>query len=218
MKLYRDFFKRAIDIVASGGALLVLSVPLAAFTVWLHFANKGAGAFFLQERPGKNGKIFRVVKFKTMTDERDTDGKLLPDSQRLTKVGRFVRSTSIDELPQLWNVLKGDMSLIGPRPLTPVYLQLFNDFQTRRMEVRPGITGWAQVHGRNHCKLSKKFEYDVWYVDNCTFTNDLKIIWFTVMNVLKRVDVGEGSGDMKDIDDLGFLPKVLEIINNKKSE
>lgn len=215
MKPYRDFFKRGIDILASGSALLVLAVPLAAVTVWLHFANKGAGAFFLQERPGKGGKIFRVVKFKTMTDERDANGKLLPDAQRLTKVGRFVRSTSVDELPQLWNVLKGDMSLIGPRPLTPVYLQLFNDFQARRMEVRPGITGWAQVHGRNHCKLSKKFEYDVWYVDNCSFMNDVKIVWLTIKNVLQRTDVGEGSGDMKDIDDLGFLPKVLEL---QKSE
>lgn len=216
MKPYRSFFKRTIDIFVSGTALLVLSVPLAAVTVWLHFANKGAGAFFLQERPGKNAKIFRVVKFKTMTDERDAEGRLLPDAKRLTKVGRFVRSTSIDELPQLWNVLKGDMSLIGPRPLTPVYLQLFNDFQARRMEVRPGITGWAQVHGRNHCKLSKKFELDVWYVDNCNFINDLKIIWLTAKNVLKRADVGEGSGDMKDIDDLGFLPKVLGILNKQK--
>ncbi len=213
MKLYRDFFKRAIDMTASGCALLVLAVPLAAVTVWLHLANKGAGAFFFQERPGKDGKIFRVVKFKTMTDERDANGNLLPDSQRLTKVGRFVRSTSIDELPQLWNVFKGDMSLIGPRPLTTVYLQLFNDFQRRRMEVRPGITGWAQVHGRNHCKLSKKFEFDVWYVDNCSFFNDLNIIWLTVRNVIKRSDVGEGSGDMKDIDDLGFLPKIREILN-----
>lgn len=211
MKPYRNIFKRGIDIVVSGTALLVLSVPLAAVTVWLHFVNKGAGAFFRQERPGKNGKIFRVVKFKTMTDERDSDGRLLPDAQRLTKVGRFVRSTSIDELPQLWNVLKGDMSLIGPRPLTPVYLQLFNDFQTRRMEVRPGISGWAQVHGRNHCKLSKKFEYDVWYVDHCTFATDMKVLWLTVVNVLKRSDVGTGSGDMQDIDDLGFLPKILEI-------
>ena len=135
-------------------------------TIWLHFANKGAGAFFTQERPGKDGKIFKVIKYKTMTDERDENGKLLPDAQRLTKVGKFVRSTSIDELPQLINVLKGDMALIGPRPLTPIYLKLYDDFQRRRMEVRPGITGWAQVNGRNHCKLSKKFEYDVWYVDN----------------------------------------------------
>lgn len=213
MKLYQNFFKRTIDIVVSGGGLLILAVPLAVVTVWLHFANKGAGAFFFQERPGKNGKIFKVVKFKTMTDERDANGNLLPDAQRLTKVGRFVRSTSIDELPQLWNVFKGDMSLIGPRPLTTVYLQLFNDFQRRRMETRPGITGWAQVHGRNHCKLSKKFEYDVWYVDNCSFTTDCKIIYLTFLNVLKRSDVGEGSSDMKDIDDLGFLPKILEILN-----
>lgn len=213
MKPYRDFFKRTLDVVASGGALLVLAVPLAAVTAWLHFANKGAGAFFLQERPGKAGKIFKVVKFKTMTDERDANGRLLPDSRRLTKVGRFVRSTSIDELPQLWNVFKGDMSLIGPRPLTPVYLQLFNDYQARRMEVRPGISGWAQVHGRNHCKLSKKFEYDVWYVDNCSFITDIRIIYLTIKNVLNRSDVGEGSADMKDIDDLGFLPKVLELMN-----
>lgn len=213
MNLYRDFFKRGVDILVSGGGLLILAVPLAVVTAWLHFANKGSGAFFFQERPGKNGKIFKVVKFKTMTDERDANGNLLPDAQRLTKVGRFVRSTSIDELPQLWNVFKGDMSLIGPRPLTTVYLQLFNDFQRRRMETRPGITGWAQVHGRNHCKLSKKFEYDVWYVDNCSFTTDCKIIYLTFLNVLKRSDVGEGSGDMKDIDDLGFLPKILEILN-----
>lgn len=216
MKPYKNFFKRGIDVIASGGALLVLAVPLAAVTVWLHFANKGAGAFFLQERPGKDGKIFKVVKFKTMTDERDSNGYLFPDAQRLTKVGRLVRSTSIDELPQLWNVLKGDMSLIGPRPLTPVYLKLFNDFQARRMEVRPGISGWAQVHGRNHCKLSKKFEYDVWYVDNCSLITDIKIIYLTIKNVIKRSDVGEGSGDMKDIDDLGFLPKVLEIINKER--
>lgn len=213
MNLYRDFFKRGVDILVSGSGLLILAVPLAVVTAWLHFANKGAGAFFFQERPGKNGKIFKVVKFKTMTDERDVNGNLLPDAERLTKVGRFVRSTSIDELPQLWNVFKGDMSLIGPRPLTTVYLQLFNDFQRRRMETRPGITGWAQVHGRNHCKLSKKFEYDVWYVDNCSFTTDCKIIYLTFLNVLKRSDVGEGSGDMKDIDDLGFLPKILEILN-----
>lgn len=204
MKPYRDFFKRAIDILASGGSLLVLAMPLAAVTVWLHFANKGAGAFFFQERPGKNGKIFRVVKFKTMTDERDAEGKLLPDADRLTKVGRFVRSTSIDELPQLWNVLKGDMSLIGPRPLLVQYLPLYSDYHSRRHEVRPGITGWAQVHGRNHCKLSEKFNYDVWYVDNITFRVDCRIIAMTILKVFQRKDIGAGSGDMEAIDDLHF--------------
>ena len=186
MKPYRDFFKRAIDIAASGSALLVLAVPLAAVTTWLHFANKGAGAFFFQERPGKNGKIFKVVKFKTMTDERDAEGKLLPDAQRLTKVGRFVRSTSIDELPQLWNVFKGDMSLIGPRPLLPKYLPLYSPEQARRHELRPGITGWAQCHGRNAISWTKKFELDVWYVDNISFLTDCKVILTTIKKVLKR--------------------------------
>lgn len=189
MKLYRDFFKRAIDIAASGGALLVLVVPLAAVTVWLHFANKGAGAFFLQERPGKNGKIFRVIKFKTMTDERDANGDLLPDAQRLTKVGRFVRSTSLDELPQLWNVLKGDMSLIGPRPLLVQYLPLYSAEQARRHEVRPGITGWAQCHGRNAISWQKKFELDVWYVDHISFITDCKVILTTIQKVLKRANI-----------------------------
>lgn len=214
--MYKHFFKRFFDFWISLTALLVLSPILIVITLWLTIANKGTGAFFTQERPGKDAKIFKVIKFKSMTDERDAEGKLLPDAQRLTKVGRFVRSTSIDELPQLINVLKGDMALIGPRPLTPVYLELYNDFQRRRMEVRPGITGWAQVNGRNHCKLSKKFEYDVWYVDNVSLVVDIKILWLTVMNVLKRSDVGEGATDMKDIDDLGFLPKVLEIINRDK--
>lgn len=186
MKPYRNFFKRTIDIVASGSALLLLAVPLAAITIWLHFANKGAGAFFLQERPGKDGKIFRVVKFKTMTDERDANGKLLPDEKRLTKVGRFVRSTSIDELPQLWNVFKGDMSLIGPRPLRSHYLPLYSPTQARRHEVRPGITGWAQTHGRNSITWGKKFEYDVWYVDNISFILDCKIILLTIQKVFKR--------------------------------
>lgn len=189
MKPYRDFFKRGIDILASGSALLVLALPLAAVTVWLHFANKGAGAFFLQERPGKGGKIFRVVKFKTMTDERDANGKLLPDAQRLTKVGRFVRSTSVDELPQLWNVLKGDMSLIGPRPLLVQYLPLYSPEQARRHEVRPGITGWAQCHGRNAISWQKKFELDVWYVDNISFATDCKVVWTTLMKVIKRADI-----------------------------
>lgn len=193
MKLYRDFFKRTIDIVASGSALIVLSVPLAAITAWLHFANKGAGAFFFQERPGKNGKIFKVVKFKTMTDERGLDGELLPDAKRLTKVGRFVRSTSIDELPQLWNVFKGDMSLIGPRPLLVKYLPLYSKEQARRHEVRPGITGWAQCHGRNAISWTKKFELDVWYVDNISFVTDCKVVWTTLMKVIKRADINSAT-------------------------
>ena len=209
--MYKCFFKRMFDFCIALVALLCIGWFIVMVAIGLHFANKGAGAFFFQERPGKDGKIFKVIKFKTMTDERDAKGTLLPDAERLTKVGRFVRSTSIDELPQLINVLKGDMSLIGPRPLTPIYLQLFNDEQARRMEVRPGITGWAQVNGRNHCKLSKKFEYDVWYVDHCTLQTDVKILWMTVMNVLNRKDVGEGASDMKDVDDLGFLPRILEI-------
>ena len=193
MKPYRDFFKRAIDIVASGGTLLMLSVPLAAVTAWLHFANKGAGAFFFQERPGKGGKIFKVVKFKTMTDERDAEGNLLSDADRLTKVGKFVRSTSIDELPQLWNVLKGDMSLIGPRPLLPQYLPLYSAEQGRRHEVRPGITGWAQCNGRNAISWERKFELDVWYVDHISFATDCKVIWTTIMKVLKRADINSGT-------------------------
>ena len=209
--MYKHYFKRMIDFCIVFTALLIIWPILLVVYIWLVVANKGAGALFFQERPGKDGKIFKVIKFKTMTDESDANGVLLPDAERLTKVGRFVRSTSIDELPQLINVLKGDMSLIGPRPLTPIYLQLFNEEQARRMEVRPGITGWAQVNGRNHCKLSKKFEYDVWYVDHCTLVTDIKILWLTVMNVLNRKDVGEGASDMKDVDDLGFLSRILEI-------
>lgn len=186
MKLYKSFFKRAIDVTASGCGLLVLSPVLAVVTVWLHFANKGAGIFFFQERPGKNAKIFKVVKFKTMTDEKDADGKLLPDAQRLTKVGRFVRSTSIDELPQLWNVFRGDMSLIGPRPLRTYYLPLYSKEQARRHDVRPGITGWAQCHGRNAISWTKKFELDVWYVDHISFLTDIKIILLTIQKVFKR--------------------------------
>lgn len=189
MKLYRDFFKRGIDFAVSGIGLLIVSPVLLVVIVWLHFANKGAGVFFLQERPGKGGKIFRVLKFKTMTDERDADGNLLPDERRLTKVGRFVRSTSIDELPQLINVLKGDMALIGPRPLLVQYLPLYNAEQARRHEVRPGITGWAQVNGRNAISWQKKFELDVWYVDHCSFGLDLKIVFKTMMKVLKRADI-----------------------------
>lgn len=193
MKPYRDFFKRGIDIVASGGALIVLAVPLAVVTLWLHFANKGAGAFFRQERPGRGGRIFRVVKFKTMTDERDAAGQLLPDAQRLTKVGRLVRSTSIDELPQLWNVLKGDMSLIGPRPLLVQYLPLYSPEQARRHEVRPGITGWAQVHGRNAISWQKKFELDVWYVDHISFLTDCKVVLTTLKKVLRREDINSAT-------------------------
>jgi lipopolysaccharide/colanic/teichoic acid biosynthesis glycosyltransferase len=193
MMVYRDFFKRGMDIVASGVGLLVLSPLLLTVTVWLHFANKGAGAFFRQERPGKDAKIFRVIKFKTMTDERDTDGKLLPDARRLTKVGRFVRSTSIDELPQLWNVLKGDMSLIGPRPLLAQYLPLYSKEQARRHEIRPGITGWAQCHGRNAISWQKKFELDVWYVDNISFITDCKIIATTIKKVIARNDINSST-------------------------
>ena len=209
--MYRCFLKRLLDFFLSLIALVLIGWFLAIVALWLHFANKGAGAFFFQERPGKDAKIFKVIKFKTMTDERGVDGKLLPDEQRLTKVGRLVRSTSIDELPQLINVLKGDMSLIGPRPLLPEYLWVFGDFQRRRMEVRPGITGWAQVHGRNHLKLSKKFEYDVWYVDHCSLWLDIRIVWMTIQNVLKRSDIGEGNADMQDIDDLGYMPRIIEI-------
>lgn len=206
--MYKNFFKRVIDFVIVLTALLIIWPILLIIYIWLTIANKGAGAIFTQERPGKDGKIFKVMKFKTMTDERDDDGNLLPDAQRLTKVGKFVRSTSIDELPQLINVLKGDMALIGPRPLLVQYLPLYSKEQARRHEVRPGITGWAQVNGRNLCKFSKKFEYDVWYVDHCYLITDIKIIWMTIMNVLKRSDIGEGAGNMADVDDLGFSERL----------
>ena len=202
--MYKHFFKRFLDFFIVLIALLIIWPFLLLITIWLHFANKGAGAFFTQERPGKGEKIFKVIKFKTMTDERDAEGNLLPDAERLTKVGRFVRSTSIDELPQLINVLKGDMALIGPRPLLVRYLPLYTPEQARRHEVRPGITGWAQVHGRNLLKLSKKFEYDVWYVDHCSFAVDFKIICKTIENVLNRKDIGEGAGNMEEVDDLHF--------------
>lgn len=166
---------------------------LLIIAVWLHFANKGAGAFFTQDRPGKNGKIFKVIKFKSMTDERDENGNLLPNELRITKVGAFIRKTSIDELPQLFNVLKGDMALIGPRPLRVDYLPLYSKEQARRHEVRPGITGWAQVNGRNTISWTKKFEYDVWYVDHLSFVLDMKIIFMTVMKVLKRADINSSE-------------------------
>lgn len=207
--MYKNCFKRLIDFTLALFGLICVSPILLVVTILLHFANKGAGAFFFQERPGLNGKIFKIVKFKTMTDERDANGELLPDAQRFTKIGRYVRSTSIDELPQLVNVLKGEMSLIGPRPLLVQYLPLYSKEQLRRHEVRPGITGWAQVNGRNHCKLSKKFEYDVWYVDHCTFMTDLKIIYMTIANVFRGKDVGEGSNDMEQVDDLHFAERLL---------
>lgn len=189
--MYRNSFKRLIDFVLVFCALLVLWPILLIIIIFLHFANKGAGVFFTQDRPGKEAKIFKAIKFKTMTDERDAAGKLLPDAQRLTKVGRIVRSLSIDELPQLINVLKGDMALVGPRPLLPKYLPLYSKEQYRRHEVRPGITGWAQVNGRNNISWTKKFELDVWYVDHCSFALDVKIIFLTIKKVLFREDISK---------------------------
>ena len=191
--MYKHFFKRVIDFTIVLMALLVIWPILLVITIWLHFANKGAGAFFFQERPGKDGKIFKVIKFKTMTDERDAEGKLLPDAERLTKVGKIVRSTSIDELPQLINVLKGDMALIGPRPLRVHYLPLYSKEQARRHEVRPGITGWAQVNGRNNISWTKKFELDVWYVDHCSLWTDIKVILLTIKKVLFREDINNDA-------------------------
>ena len=187
-----------LDFGIALGALVCISPILVVVAVWLHFANKGAGAWFLQERPGKDGKIFKVIKFKTMTDERDAEGNLLPDADRLTKVGRFVRSTSIDELPQLINVLKGDMALIGPRPLLPQYLPLYSPEQARRHEVRPGISGWAQCHGRNAISWTEKFKLDVWYVDHVSLVTDLKVVWMTVKNVLRREGISQdGNATME---------------------
>lgn len=191
--MYRRFFKRLFDIIISFTALVCLSPILVVVTIWLHFANKGAGAFFLQERPGKNAKIFKIIKYKTMTDERDENGNLLPDALRLTKVGKFVRSTSIDELPQLFNVLKGDMSLIGPRPLLIQYLPLYSPTQARRHEVRPGITGWAQCHGRNAINWQERFTLDVWYVDNVNILTDIKIVFITIKKVLCRSDISSAT-------------------------
>ena len=191
--MYRFVFKRMLDFTFSLVALVCLSPILLLVTAWLHFANRGAGAFFTQERPGKDGRIFKIIKFKTMTDERDAAGRLLPDEQRLTRVGRFVRSTSLDELPQLLNVLKGDMSLIGPRPLLVQYLPLYSREQARRHEVRPGITGWAQVHGRNAISWQQKFVLDVWYVDHLTLATDLHILWLTVAKVLRRDGISEAG-------------------------
>ena len=189
--IYKNYIKRGLGFLLALLALLCLSPVLLVVTIWLHYANQGAGAFFFQERPGKDGKIFKIIKFKTMTDERDATGKLLPDAQRLTRVGRFVRSTSIDELPQLFNVLKGDMALIGPRPLLVQYLPLYSPQQARRHEVRPGITGWAQCHGRNSLSWSEKFSLDVWYVDHCSFMTDLKVIITTIKKVIVRDGISQ---------------------------
>lgn len=197
--MYKRFFKRLIDFVISLIALLLIGWLLIIVAIWLHFANKGAGAFFLQERPGKDAKLFKVIKFKTMTDECDENGVLLPDAQRLTKVGMFVRSTSIDELPQLINVLKGDMALIGPRPLLVQYLPLYSPEQARRHEVRPGISGWAQCHGRNAISWTEKFKLDVWYVDHCTVWTDIRVILLTIKNVLMRRDINSATSATMEV-------------------
>ena len=189
--MYKHVLKRLLDFWIALIVLVCISPLLVVVGLWLHFANKGAGAFFLQERPGKDGKIFKIIKYKTMTDERDAEGYLLPDEQRLTKVGSFVRSTSIDELPQLLNVLKGDMALIGPRPLLVDYLTLYSKEQARRHEVRPGISGWAQCHGRNAISWTEKFKLDVWYVDHVSLKTDLTVVWLTIQKVLRRADISE---------------------------
>jgi len=199
--MYKHFFKRVFDFIISLIALSLIGWFLLIIAIWLHFANKGAGAFFFQERPGKDAKIFKVIKFKTMSDGRDAEGNLLPDEDRLTKVGKFVRSTSIDELPQLINVFKGDMALIGPRPLRVEYLPLYSKEQARRHEVRPGISGWAQCHGRNSISWTEKFKLDVWYVDHCTLWTDIKVIFITIKKVLFRDDISaEGSATMPFFD------------------
>ena len=198
--MYKHFFKRFLDFGIALIALICISPILIVVTIWLHFANKGAGAFFFQERPGKDAKIFKVIKFKTMTDERDADGNLLPDADRLTKVGKFVRSTSIDELPQLINVLKGDMALIGPRPLLVQYLPLYSKEQARRHEVRPGISGWAQCHGRNAISWTEKFKLDVWYVDHVSLLTDLKVIFITIKKVVFKEDINQVGGEWATMD------------------
>ncbi len=197
--MYKHFFKRAIDIIASGSGLLLLSPLLLVVTLWLHFANKGAGAFFFQERPGKNARIFKIYKFKSMTDARDADGNLLPNEQRITKAGKFIRNTSIDELPQLWNVLKGDMSIIGPRTLPIRYLELYSNEQAKRHDVRPGISGWAQVNGRNNISWARKFELDVYYVKNLSLLLDVKIIFLTIKKVFMKEDINSGNNTVGSI-------------------
>ena len=196
--MYKRFLKRWLDFVIVSCVLLVIWPVLLVIAVWLHFANKGAGAFFTQERPGKDGKIFKVIKFKSMTDERDGEGRLLPDAERLTRVGRFIRSTSLDELPQLLNVLKGDMALVGPRPLLLEYLPLYSREQARRHEVRPGISGWAQTHGRNAISWTEKFKLDVWYVDHVSFRVDLEVVLLTIRKVFAREGISqEGQATME---------------------
>ncbi len=192
--MYKHFFKRLFDFCISLIAIICISPLLLVMIIWLHFANKGAGVFFAQERPGFKGKIFKILKFKSMTDERDAEGNLLPNEQRVTKVGRFIRKTSLDELPQLFNVLKGDMALIGPRPLPVRYLELYSPEQARRHDVRPGISGWAQCHGRNNISWTEKFKLDVWYVDHVSLWVDIKVIYITIMKVLKRSDIDSGNG------------------------
>lgn len=197
--MYRHFLKRATDFSIALLVLVLLSPFLLMVAVWLHFVNKGAGAFFLQERPGRNAVPFKVIKFKTMSDERDSSGNLLPDAERLTKAGRFIRSTSIDELPQLVNVLKGDMALVGPRPLLVQYLPLYTPEEARRHEVRPGITGWAQCHGRNAISWKEKFALDVWYVDHYSFRVDLQVILMTIKNVLRRSDISSATSSTMEV-------------------
>ena len=200
LNMYKFFFKRFFDFWISLTGLIIISPLLLVVTIWLHFANKGTGAFFFQDRPGKDGRIFKVIKFKTMTDERDAEGNLLPDADRITKVGQFVRSTSIDELPQLINVLKGDMALIGPRPLLVQYLPLYSKEQARRHEVRPGISGWAQCHGRNAISWTEKFKLDVWYVDHVSLMTDLKVIFITIKKVLFKEDINQEGGEWATMD------------------
>lgn len=191
--MYKYFFKRLFDFIISFSVLLCLGWFLMIIVIFIYFANKGTGVFFIQKRPGKNSKIFKIIKFKTMTDERDLHKNLLPDEKRLTKIGKFIRSTSIDELPQFINVLKGDMALIGPRPLLPQYLPLYSPKQARRHDVRPGITGWAQVNGRNAVSWTKKIELDVWYVDHCSFLLDLKIVFLTIKKVFNREGINSSA-------------------------
>lgn len=207
--MYRHFFKRFLDFWIALMMFICIFPILFVVALILTIAN-GGSPFFIQKRPGKNEKIFKIVKFKTMNDKKDKDGKLLSDAQRLTTIGRIVRATSIDELPQLINVIKGDMSFIGPRPLLIEYLPLYTEQQAHRHDVRPGITGWAQVNGRNLLKLSKKFENDIWYIDNISFELDIKIILLTVKNIVSRKDIGQGAGNMEQIDDLGFSEQIIK--------